>query len=118
MSGILGPVGNLLQGALTGLDLKSQILAQNVANLGTPGYQAQDVQFQTTLAQALKTGSVNPVVVPSPGSARTDGNSVNLEQTLGVANQVAVAQQGVMNALDTEFKTIHTVISDFLSPGV
>lgn len=39
--------------ALSGLGLRHQAIAQNVANADTPGYQRVDVQFEGALAQAL-----------------------------------------------------------------
>ena len=45
--------------ALNGLNLRSQALASNLANVDTPGYRRQDVKFEGALQQALNAGSGN-----------------------------------------------------------
>ncbi len=118
MASLFGPVQDLLSGALEGLAMRGQIVAQNIANLGTPGYQAQDVKFAATLQQALQTGSVNPQVVTVPGAMNQSGNGVSLEQQLGLLNQIALVQQGIMNGIDTNQKGIHQILQDLGGPGV
>lgn len=118
MSGVLGPVGDLLGSALTALGEKENVIAQNIANLNTPGYQAQDVTFGATLAQALATGSVDPAVVSAPGAANSAGNTVNLDMQLGEVNQVALAQEGVMSAFQSDVQGSVTVLQDMSQPGV
>jgi len=41
------------QSALSARAHRSQVLASNIANADTPGYQARDVDFKTTLRQAV-----------------------------------------------------------------
>ena len=118
MAGFLGPVQNMLSGALEGLSMRSDIVAQNIANLGTPGYQPQDVQFAATLQQALRTGSVDPQVVPVAGAMNQSGNGVDLEQQLSMLNQIALVQQGIMSGIDEQQKGIHQVVQDLGGPGV
>ncbi len=118
MAGLFGPVQDMLQGALEGLAMRGQIAAQNIANLGTPGYQAQGVTFAATLQQALQTGSVNPQVVTLPGAMNQSGNGVSLEQQLSLLNQVALVQQGVMNGIDLSQKGMHTILQNLGGPGV
>ncbi|MDA8345034.1 MAG: hypothetical protein M0Z66_06080 [Thermaerobacter sp.] len=118
MAGIFGPVQDMLAGALEGLSMRSQIVAQNISNLGTPGYQAQDVRFAATLQQALQTGSVNPQVVAAPGAMNQSGNGVDLEQQLGLLNQIALVQQGVMSGIDETQKGMHQILQDLGGPGV
>lgn len=117
-AGLFGPVQDVLQSALAGLDLRREVVAQNIANLDTPGYTAQDVTFGATLAQALRTGSVDPQVVRVPGTQSRGGNGVSLEQQLGLLNQIALVQQGVMNGIDASEKELHAILSDLGGPGV
>jgi flagellar basal-body rod protein FlgB len=44
---------NLHQAALGARAYRSQVLASNIANADTPGYQARDVDFKSALGQAL-----------------------------------------------------------------
>ena len=113
-----GPVPGVLQSALQGLSMREQVIAQNVANIATPGYQAEDVQFAATLQQAMQTGNVDAQVVPDPGAMNQSGNGVDLEQQLGLMNQVALIQQGVMNQIDADEQAAKTILNDLGGAGV
>lgn len=45
-----------LNSALDGLALRQRAIAENVANVQTPGYQAQRVAFEDALASAVEDG--------------------------------------------------------------
>ena len=45
-----------LERAISGASMRHEVLANNLANAETPGFQRSDVDFHTTLAQAMKTG--------------------------------------------------------------
>ena len=45
-----------LERALSGSSLRQQAIAQNIANVNTPGYRRQDVDFQSALAAAWDGG--------------------------------------------------------------
>ena len=73
-----------LESAMSGSMLRQSLLANNLANADTPGYQPQDVNFQGALANALQSGqspssvSFQPFTLNQQVSA--DGNGVNSEQ--------------------------------------
>ncbi len=73
-----------LQAAMGGSELRQTLLTNNLANVDTPGYQPEDVDFQSTLQQALSSGQ-SPTSVTfqphtTPASAGPDGNGVSAEQ--------------------------------------
>jgi flagellar basal-body rod protein FlgB len=67
--------------ALDGLALRQRSIAENIANVNTPGYQAKRVQFEDELRSAVSSGSgsVTPTVERSLEPTRINGNNVNLE---------------------------------------
>jgi flagellar basal-body rod protein FlgB len=73
-----------LDAAMRGSELRQTLLTNNLANADTPGYQAEDVNFQSTLANAMASGqspsSVNFTPYTEPGSTSADGNGVSAEQ--------------------------------------
>jgi flagellar basal-body rod protein FlgB len=74
-----------LNSALDGLALRQRVIADNVANIQTPGFLAGRVAFEDSLAAAVSGGSgaVTPSVARSLAPTREDGNNVNLDsQTL------------------------------------
>ncbi len=113
-----GVIPGVLESALQGLSMREQVIAQNVANIATPGYQAQDVQFAATLQQAMQSGNVGAQVVADPGAMNQSGNGVDLEQQLGLMNQVAMIQQGVMNQVDADEQAVKTILNDLGGAGV
>ncbi len=76
-------VQGALERAMDGVALRQRVMSQNVANAMTPGYQAQKVEFEGALADALRSGSsperVTPSVTGTGAPAREDGNNVDLE---------------------------------------
>jgi flagellar basal-body rod protein FlgB len=72
-----------LERAMDGVALRKNVAAQNVANAMTPGYQAQKVEFEGALSDAVRSGrgigSVTPTVTGTGAAAREDGNNVELE---------------------------------------
>ncbi len=63
---------------------RQTLLTNNLANADTPGYQNQDVNFQSTLASAIQNGQSPSSVTFTPtttgGSSDADGNGVSAEQ--------------------------------------
>ena len=89
-----------LHKGLDGVYARQLAIADNVANLETPGYQAKQVSFEDSLHVALRAErasavaarrgglieSVRPTEQVALGSLRRDGNTVNLEtEILGMA---------------------------------
>jgi flagellar basal-body rod protein FlgB len=73
-----------LESAMSGSMLRQSLLANNLANVDTPGYKPQDVNIQGSLAAAMQSGqspdqvAFQPVTLNQQVSA--DGNGVNAEQ--------------------------------------
>lgn len=59
MSDSIDRLFDLHQSALSARAYRSQVLASNIANADTPGFQARDVDFKAALAQALGGTSAN-----------------------------------------------------------
>lgn len=64
--------------------LRQDVIAQNVANLNTPGYSTLEVSFEDTLSQALADNrghsNLKPEIVAGEGgTVRDDGNNVDVD---------------------------------------
>jgi flagellar basal-body rod protein FlgB len=74
-----------LERALSGSSVRQQAIAQNLANVNTPGYRRQDVDFASALHAAWDQGSqkvesVDPTVaVDQSAVMRADGSSVDID---------------------------------------
>jgi flagellar basal-body rod protein FlgB len=74
-----------LERAISGAAMRQEVLANNLANAETPGFRRSDVDFQSTLASAMKTGSPEAIEATTFSSQqdmqtmRADGNGVDLD---------------------------------------
>src|SRR5262249_10894781 len=69
--------------------LRHKVIAQNVANVNTPGYREQDVAFEEAFAKVYLEGDkhtalqVEPQIINGAGGAeRVDGNNVEINQEM------------------------------------
>ncbi len=81
MSGWLDtPVLSVLERGLNASSLRQQVLADNVANVDTPGFKRSDVDFELALKAALgRTGSALSLKATVPGhitSGSAENNSI------------------------------------------
>ncbi|GAA1442123.1 hypothetical protein GCM10009617_13320 [Leifsonia poae] len=70
-----------LASALDGLAARQRAIANNIANVNTPGYTAERVSFEDALAQSVANGDghVSASTARSLEPTRLDGNNVNLD---------------------------------------
>ena len=60
------------------LSARQKLVASNIANVDTPGYQTQDIDFQTEFQNATAGA---PAIAGVPGLAvKNDGNNVSLDR--------------------------------------
>jgi flagellar basal-body rod protein FlgB len=98
---ILDPTQITLMRAISGATLRNTVLANNIANSDTPGFQPSEVNFHAALSEALEEGpdavdavSFSPEQL-STGAQQADGNGVN-----GEAEAAKLAENGLeLNAL-------------------
>ncbi|WP_299026658.1 flagellar basal body rod protein FlgB [uncultured Thermanaerothrix sp.] len=105
---------NILRMALDGLSLRQQMIGRNIANIDTPGYHAQNVDFETAIKRALtrqKTvdlqrtqpahlaapaGVYSFTVLQRPGgSTRADQNNVDIDVELMDMTETALRFQAL-----------------------
>jgi flagellar basal-body rod protein FlgB len=94
---VLDPLLGTVEYALGGLQMRTDAIADNMANANTPMYRAKRVNFEDTLASALQNGQAVPTDAPQvvgdmsiPDSA---GNSVHLETEMVDISKTALARQ-------------------------
>lgn len=80
---IFGDVITTLQKAMDMRMIQQHVIASNLANIDTPGYVAQRMDFKTSLVNALD-GAAEPVEIASSTAPplTLDGNNVDLEGEL------------------------------------
>ncbi|WAB81741.1 flagellar basal body protein [Microcella daejeonensis] len=101
-----------LESALTGLAARQRAIADNIANVSTPGFRAQRVAFEDALADSIRDGSgrVDPSMERSLEPTRLDGNNVNLD-TETISNVDTVLRfQFASRAMDGQFQSVRSVL--------
>src|ERR1700728_1852248 len=100
---------DVLQYAVDGVAQQQQATANNLANSETPGYTAQDVDFETSLQQALGSptgGTASTAVSADPAAAATDGNNVDTSTQLVNAQKETLQYQTMVDMLNAQFRLV------------
>ncbi len=101
-----------LNSALDGLALRQRAIADNVANLQTPGFHARRVQFEDELARAVAGGSgaVEARTSRSLEPTREDGNNVNLDAETLLNVDTNLRYQLATQAVSGTFSSVRTAM--------
>ncbi|PPK94508.1 flagellar basal-body rod protein FlgB [Kineococcus xinjiangensis] len=106
-----------LHTALNGLQARQRAIADNVANINTPGYLANKVSFEDSLASAVRSGSAAAAATSGIATrkslepTRENGNNVNLEQETLSNISTGLSYQTALNALGSKYSLLRTAIS-------
>jgi flagellar basal-body rod protein FlgB len=108
-------VGILAQ-LLDAASLRHRTLAQNIANVNTPGYKRLDVTFETDLAAALKspdggTPARPKVVAVEGGPERVDGNNVDIDHEINTLGRNAVLYQAATQIIANRVAQMRSAIT-------
>lgn len=106
----------LLQAGLKTTSLRSQVIANNIANLETPGYRRKAVDFEACLAEALQSPSSDladvqaEVVEPQVTPVDASGNDVNLDTEIGEMVKNATMHQTYLRLLAKTYRQMEQAI--------
>ncbi len=123
-----GSAFSLLEQALDASSLRSWALSHNVANANTPNYKRLDVEFATALCDAMRSRRTlagtherhmapravegEPGLVRQNSSARTDGNSVDIEYEMVRAAENSVYFAALSRQLSDKFQRLRLAITE------
>ena len=134
-----GFVPSVLKNALDGASLAHAAIANNLANVNTPGYERFDVAYKKALAAMEPTPpdpnqltlavtnprmiqingeipaqpfSVQATRVEDPTRMRVDGSNVDLDQEMALLTQNSAYQQTMSQFLTTEYTRIRSAIEE------
>lgn len=101
-----------MNSALDGLSMRQRVIADNVANLQTPGFRAKRVSFEESLAEAVRSGNgaARPTVARSLEPTREDGNNVNLDTETLLNIETNLRYQLATQAIDGTFSKLRTAM--------
>lgn len=118
---------NVLDKAADAAWLRNDVIANNIANVDTPNYKRQDVNFEDALNQALKWThlrdldsqvhkvnrrrlSVTPFEDSVGYSYRVDGNNVDIDTENAELASNQIKYEGIANSITSEFKNLQSVM--------
>ena len=104
-----------LESAMSGSMMRQSLLTNDLANADTPGFQPQDVNFQSQLANAMGSGQAPTSVSYSPFTqAQTngpDGNGVDAELTNADIAENGLLYQNLVQIAQTRDSMISTALN-------
>ncbi len=93
------------------LSVRQKLVASNIANVDTPGYKTQDIDFQREFLTLAK--GANPTVVEPEGlTVNNDGNNVNIDQQARLLAENTIRFQFAAMQARGRFKDIKMAIQD------
>ena len=102
---------------------REQAISANMANVDTPGYHTNDINFEAELAKALnpalsqtaygaETAQLSPVAKEVPGLLeRPDGNNVNLDREGLMMSETQLQYQIGISLIKREFHGLLSAIN-------
>ena len=107
-------VQSALERAMDGVALRQRVSAQNISNVMTPGYRAQQVSFESSLASALSVGE-DPArtalsVTDAGGQADANGNSVDLATESASLMKSGLQYEALVQATNYRFGVLRAAL--------
>ncbi len=96
-------VSSVLHVAINGVSLRQNVIADNIANLDTPGYRASSVDFESALRRALSNGDLGSMEVTTTATDTPVGpndNNVDLRKEVLAATQSQYQYQVLTRAIN------------------
>ena len=108
----------LLEAGLRAEALRQKAVANNIANMSTPGYRRVDVKFEELLAEVMKNGKEGELeeleaelYQPKNTAVKSNGNDVNLEIEVGELVKNSLRQKAFVRILNKKYSQIEDAIS-------
>jgi flagellar basal-body rod protein FlgB len=112
-----------LRAAMSGLAARQRAIANNVANVDTPGFKASEVRFEDALKTAISRGtgatgnqtSLNAAASRSTlvdaTTNRADGNNVDIDREMELLGEANLNYSAMTQVMSTRLGILRNVIS-------
>lgn len=110
---MIDSTASVIHAALGGLAARQRVIANNVANVETPGYIAGRVSFEDSLRAAVADGDAGATSVSTIRSANPvnlNGNNVSLDTEVVALTETDLHYQLMIQALNQKFGLLRTAI--------
>ena len=116
MSG-MNNIVDVIEAGIKAESLRQKTIANNIANLETPGYRRVDVRFEELLAKCLdSSGEVDlseiqpEIYQPQETPVKSNGNDVNYEGEVGRMIKNAIRHKALVRLLSKKYSQIDQAI--------
>jgi flagellar basal-body rod protein FlgB len=92
------------QDALKVQSKRMEVLAKNLANVDTPNYKAQDIDFKTALAQAGSPGAALPLATTTSNQIGNSASSGDIDTSDALKYRVPLAPSLDGNTVDAQME--------------
>ena len=115
-----------LRAAMSGLAARQRAIANNVANVDTPGFKATDVRFEDALKtaisrkgarsgntpdQATLNAAVSRGTLVDATSTRADGNNVDIDREMEMLSEANLNYSALTQVMSTRISILRNVIN-------
>jgi flagellar basal-body rod protein FlgB len=105
---MLGRVAGELERYMDLLSTRQKLVASNIANVDTPGYQTMDIDFQSEFESAMG-GPPRPEAVRGL-RGKNDGNNVDLDREARLLSENALRFQAASAMLRSQVQILRSAI--------
>jgi flagellar basal-body rod protein FlgB len=106
---MLDPLASQLERYMDLLSARQRLVTSNIANVDTPGYQTQDIDF----ADELRRASGSPETLQVGGLVtKNDGNNVSLDRESRLLGENALRFQAASGLLRTQIQRVRSAIKE------
>ena len=121
----------LLENSLSGLSQRQKLIANNLANVDTPGYRSFDVPFEQVLERSIAQGKELPLTLTKvghisafnaspasftaeqrPAVYRTDGNGVDVDAEMEKLSETAIQFNAVAQLLSARIAVLSSAVTE------
>lgn len=106
------PTSALLERALAASALRQKLLANNIANVETPGYKRFDLAMREAMRQDATTPLAGAIYRQSSTSWRLDGNNVDIDSEMASVAANSVYFDAVASSLNQQLATLRYLINE------
>ena len=111
----LDQTGLQLGNYMSYLSQRQGMIASNIANADTPGYQTRDVQMPADFSSALQNAWISVVEVPDLPS-RNDGNNVSIDREARLLSENTMKFNLAAQLVRGELKSVRSAIEEGRTP--
>jgi flagellar basal-body rod protein FlgB len=108
---VVDAVTNQIEHYMDLLSDRQKLVVSNLANIDTPGYKSQDIDFQFEFI-SLAEGQA-PNVIDTPGLViKSDGNNVSLDRETRLLSETALRFNVASNLMKAQLKIVESAIKE------